>query len=363
MGDLTSRERIQRILQRQPVDRIGVNESFWYETLGRWRGEGHMAEDVSPEEHFDFDFLNAGWWNLVADLDAEDEVLEETDETWLVRDGNGAVMRTWKHKAGTPDHVDFAVKDRAAWEELIRPRLTNDADYARRIYMDSFREVRDEAARREKFFYWCGVNVFECMHPVCGHECMLMGMALDPDWIRDMCDVYSDMLIALWEIAFDEVGQPDGMYFYEDMGFKNRPFMSPQMYKEIIWPSHKKTFDFCHARGMPVIVHSCGYVEQLVPGLIEAGMDCLEALEVKAGMDLGHLKQRFGDHIALIGGLDVRTLIANDRDAIQAELDLKLPAAMAGSGYILHSDHSIPSEVDYDTYEFFRTRALEMGTY
>jgi uroporphyrinogen decarboxylase len=114
---------------------------------------------------------------------------------------------------------------------------------------------------------------------------------------------------------------------------------------------------------MPVIVHSCGYVEPLVPGLIEAGMDCLEALEVKAGMDLVHLKQRFGDHISLFGGVDVRTLIANDRDAVQAELDAKLPAAIAASGYILHSDHSIPSEVDYETYDFFRTRALEMGTY
>ena len=363
MAELTSRERILRTLQRQPVDRIGVSESFWYETMGRWRSEGHMAEDVSPEEHFDFDLLGAGWWHLVADLDAEDEVLEEDDETRLVRDGNGAVMRTWKHKAGTPDHVDFAVKDRAAWDELIRPRLLDDANYARRIHMDSYRQTRDLAAQRDKFFYWCGVNVFECMHPVCGHEYMLMGMALDPDWIRDMCEVYADMLIALWEIAFAEVGQPDGMFFYEDMGFKNRPFMSPQMYKEIVWPSHKKTFDFCHARGLPVIVHSCGYVEELVPGLIEAGMDCLQAMEVKAGMDLVHLKQRFGDRIALFGGLDVRTLIANDRAAIQAELDAKLPAAIDGGGYILHSDHSIPSEVDYDTYDFFRTRGLEMGTY
>ena len=363
MRELTGRERILRILQREPVDRIGVCESFWGETLAKWRSEGHMAEDVSPEAHFDFDFLGAGWFNMTADLDSPDEVLEETDETQLIRNGNGAVMRWWKNKAGTPDHIDFAVTDRAAWDEQIRPRLLNDADYRRRIGIDHFREVRDEAAEGEKFFYWEGVNVFECMHPVCGHEHMLMGMALDPDWIRDMCSVYADLLIHLWEIAFDEVGQPDGMYFYEDMGFKNKPFMSPRMYKEILWPAHKKTFDFCHARGLPVIVHSCGYVEALVPGLIEAGMDCLQALEVKAGMDLVKLKQRFGDQIALFGGLDVRTMDANDRDAIQAELDLKLPPAMAGSGYLLHSDHSIPSEVEYDTYKFFLDRGLEMGRY
>ena len=79
MSELTGRERVGRILKRQSVDRIAVDESFWLETLARWRGEGHMAEEVLPEVHFDFDLRGAGWWNLVADLDAEDEVLEETD--------------------------------------------------------------------------------------------------------------------------------------------------------------------------------------------------------------------------------------------------------------------------------------------
>ncbi len=41
----------------------------------------------------------------------------------------------------------------------------------------------------------CNVNVFECMHPVCGHEYMLMGMALDPDWVKDMADTYANLII------------------------------------------------------------------------------------------------------------------------------------------------------------------------
>jgi uroporphyrinogen decarboxylase len=198
---------------------------------------------------------------------------------------------------------------------------------------------------------------------MCGHEFMLMGMALDPDWVRDMCTVYAELLIALMEIVFAEVGRPDGIWFYEDMGFKHKPFMSPAMYKDLVWPAHKRTFDFAHSLHLPVTVHSCGFVEPLVPGLIEAGMDCLQAMEVKAGMDLVRLKKAYGDRIAFMGGLDVRTLVANDRRAIQAELDRKLPTAMAGGGYILHSDHSIPNQVEYPTYRFFRDRGLEMGTY
>ena len=103
-----------------------------------------------------------------------------------------------------------------------------------------------------------------------------------------MVDVYVSLTINHCEVLFAEEGKPDGMFFYEDMGFKNKPFMSPAMYEELIMPGHKRLFDFAHSLGCKVIVHSCGYVEPLLPGLINAGMDCLQAMEVKAGMDSAH---------------------------------------------------------------------------
>ncbi|NIA16774.1 MAG: hypothetical protein GWO86_00320, partial [Planctomycetes bacterium] len=104
------------------------------------------------------------------------------------------------------------------------------------------------------------------------------------------------------------------------------------------------------------------YVEPLVPGLIEAGMDCLQAMEVKAGMDLPALFERFGDRIAFYGGIDVRTLISNDRIQIEKELLKKIPPVVNnGGGYILHSDHSEPPEVDYETMQYFIKRGREIG--
>ncbi len=163
-------------------------------------------------------------------------------------------------------------------------------------------------------------------------------------------------------MLFAEEGKPDALFFYEDMGFKNRPFMSPAMYEEIIQPGHKRLFDYAHALGCKVIVHSCGYVAPLVPGMIEAGMDCLQAMEVKAGMDLPALFNAFGDRIAFYGGIDVRTLISNDRAQIDAEMDAKiLPVIEHGGGYILHSDHSEPPEVDYETMRYFVDRGRAMS--
>ena len=363
MRELTSRERIDRILKRQPVDRIGANESFWADTRRKWAAEGHVEADEDLLHHFGLDMKCWGGLDLSAWLDYEDEIVEETDETKLVRNANGALLRWWKHKAGTPEHVDFLVTDRAGWDEHIRPHLLNQADYQRRINFEGYRQVKAQCAERDMFFCWGGTNVFELMHPVCGHEHMLIGMALDPDWVKDMCNVYAELTVNLLEILFAAEGVPDGIWYWEDMGFKGRPFMSPAMYKEIVFPAHKRTFDYAHSLGLTVTVHSCGYVEPLVPGLIEAGMDCLQAMEVKAGMDLLKLKAKYGDRIAFMGGMDIRALETNDLAAVEAELAAKLPAAMAGGGYCLHSDHSISDRVEYETYKFFVERGREMGTY
>lgn len=189
-----------------------------------------------------------------------------------------------------------------------------------------------------------------------------MGMALDPAWVKDMVMTYTNLTINHLEVLFVEQGRPDGMFFYEDMGFKFKPFMSPAMYRDIIFPGHKLLFDYAHSIGCRVIVHSCGYVEPLVPGLIEAGMDCLQAMEVKAGMDLPTLFKQFGEKIAFFGGIDTRVLASNDRALIDEELLKKIPLVVNnGGGYILHSDHSEPPEVDYETMWYFIRRGREIG--
>jgi len=287
-------------------------------------------------------------------------VLEETDETILTRDGNGAMLRRHKLHDATPEHVGFAVTERTAWEELIKPKLTPER---RRINFQAYRDARDAARRANRFFCWAGVNVFEQMHPVCGHEHMLVGMALDPDWVRDMASTYAELNIALQEILFAEEGYPDGIWFYEDMGFKQRPFMSPDMYREIIQPYHARTIAYAEAHDLPVIMHSCGYVEPLVPGMMEAGIDCLQVIEVKAGMDLLRLHRNYGAELSLMGGIDVRTLYTNDRADVDRELEAKIPVVKNGYGYVVHSDHSIPDTVEYETYRYFVDRALTLGRY
>jgi uroporphyrinogen decarboxylase len=358
--EMTSIERMTNTLGRKPVDHVPAAVSPWGATVKRWRDEKHIGENEDVAEHFGQDLRSGGWLNSVIDLDFKAVTIEETEETILQLDGNGAKLRRHKLHDSTPEHVDFTVKDRRTWEEFAKPRLVGLE--RRRIPFEGYRDAKKFAAEKQRFFCWGGVAPFEQMHPLCGHVGMLEGMALDPDWVKDMVMTYANMTLKHMEVLFAEEGTPEGMFFYEDMGLKGRPFMSPKMYGEIMQPGHKLLFDYSHSLGCKVIVHSCGYVEPLVPGLIEAGMDCLQAMEVKAGMDLVKLFERFGDRISFYGGLDVRALCNNDRAWIDRELTTKIPPIMnGGGGYVLHSDHSEPPQVNYETMCYFLERGREIG--
>ncbi len=364
---MTGKERISNILQHKPTDRIGLFEHFWGDTHRAWTSGEDATSEIKPgegfEDHFNYDLTTCWCFNLCADLDFVSYVVAEDDDTVTVKDGNYATLRRHKKHDSTPEHIAFDIDCREKWDELIKPKLLDPANFRRRINFEAYRGAKAYAASKERFFFWSGVNVFECMHPVSGHVGMLIAMLDDPEWLSDMTKTFAELTVELQKILFEEEGKPDGVWYYEDMGFKNAPFMSPAMYEEFIYPAHKYTCDYAHGIGLPVVMHSCGFVEPLLPGMIRAGIDGLQVIEVKAGMDLLRIFKNHGDKIALIGGIDVRCLYSNDRAIIDAELEAKIPVVKQGYAYVLHSDHSIPKTVRYETYKYFIEKGLALGSY
>jgi Uroporphyrinogen-III decarboxylase len=358
---MTSKERITRILKHQPVDRIGLYEHFWGDTHKEWVTNQGCDPDFNKE--FDFDMVEAWPINWCARMDFKAEVVAEDEDTVTLLDGNYAILRRHKKHDTTPEHIGFGIDSYEKWLELIKPLLEDEATFEKRINFEGYRNAKKYCEETQKFFMWSGVNVFECMHPVAGHEEMLAAMIYEPEWIHDMCDTFARLTVKAQQILFEREGLPDGIWYYEDMGYKGAPFMSPAMYDEFIYPAHKLTFDYAKSLNLPVIVHSCGFVEPLLDGMVRAGIDALQVIEVKAGMDLLRIYEKYGDKIALIGGIDVREVYPNDFARIDAELEKKIPIVMQKYGYVVHSDHSIPKTVNYETYKYFVKKALELGTY
>jgi uroporphyrinogen decarboxylase len=102
-------------------------------------------------------------------------------------------------------------------------------------------------------------------------------------------------------------------------------------------------------------------VKELIPYLIDAGFDCLQPLEVKAGMDLLELKPEYGDKISFMGGIDVRKM--TDPVAIEEEISRKFEVAKKGGGYIYHSDHSIPKNISFEDYNRVISLVKKYGKY
>jgi uroporphyrinogen decarboxylase len=96
---------------------------------------------------------------------------------------------------------------------------------------------------------------------------------------------------------------------------------------------------------------------------VEAGFDCLQPLEAKASMDIRALSPAYGGRLALMGNINVMTMITNDRDQIEQEIKEKFAAGMATNGYAYHSDHSVPPQVSLETYRFIIDCVNRYGNY
>lgn len=349
---LSGRERMLKILAHELPDRVGLFEHFWGETLREdvWGAQGYPV-DTNPTEYFNYDLFGGPWAVDTAIWPGRLDVIEETDEWQIAKDGLGAVLKTWKNKSGTPEHIDFTITSPQAWENA-KKELLDPATHDQRVNLDAVREYYDTYRDSGKLVVLSKALHFEYMRAMIGDVVMLESMLLEPDWINDVCTTFTDEMIRHFSTIFDELGTPDAMFFYEDMGFSNGPFVSPKIYRELLQPHHKRLFDFFHDRGLPVIFHSCGNVTELVGDFIEAGIDCLQAMEVKAGVDIFDLIQRYPGKLAYMGNMDIRVWETNDFDKIDAYITDKLPRIIdLGVPYVFHSDHSVPQSVRFDTYK------------
>jgi len=357
---MNGKERISRILKRLPVDRVGVYEQFWNDAIKKWVSEKKIASAGELPDRFGFDIAHGGGINLTADIDFVPEIIAEDESTVTSLDGNGATFRRFKNREGVMEHIGFAVRCREDWERLIKPKLT---PIPARAAFAHYRESKRLAEESGRFFAFYCSNVFSMMTCVAGHEHILHGMADDPEWIDDMCETYAGLLCEMQDMLFSKEGWPDCLWYTEDLGFKGRPFMSPAMFERHIKPGYKKSFGQCHENNTPVVLHSCGFLEPFLPHLVDIGLDALQAIEVKSGMDVLRIHEKYGDRLVLIGGMDAREIESNDPSRIKAEIDAKMPVLMAKGGYILHSDHSISNNVEYESLEYFIDYGKTAGTY
>jgi len=354
---LKPRDIINAIVRdRECPERMGLFEHLWDDTQPEWEKQG-LPPGVDIIDYFNYDIRPlTRLFNQTQAIIDQREVLEETDKTIVICNGWGAVCRYWKHKSGTPEHIDFELVNDDIWREKYRPHLL-EVDLRRFGDLDDVRARFAEYKAGDKWVCFMNVLITEIMRASMGDVVMLESMYLNPDFIHDFSDVVTDMLIMHYEALFDLVGVPDGMFLYEDMGYTYGPIMSPELQREFIFPYHKRMFDFIHSYDIPVIMHSCGKIRPYLQSIFESGVDCLQVLEAKAGQHVAEFAKAVDNKMAFMGNLDIRAFESNDHDELEAEVIPKLDAVKENRiPFVFHSDHSIPKSVSLETYRY----ALEL---
>ena len=183
----------------------------------------------------------------------------------------------------------------------------------------------------------------------------------DPDWCRDMFSHELETHLSLLDMIWDAGYEFDSIQWPDDMGYKGTQFFSLEMYRDLVKPFHKRAIEWAHAKGIKAHLHSCGNINPFVPELIEIGLDGLNPLEVKAGMDPVHLKKTYGHDLVFKGG--VSATLWDCPEKIETEIERVIPVMKKNGGYIFSSDHSVPSSVSIDDFKQIISLAKKFGSY
>jgi len=232
-------------------------------------------------------------------------------------------------------------------------------DIARSTWPDPFAEGRTDGLREEAKALaaspyavvadiMCG-GPFEQALWLRGWEDFLCDLYSAPALAEALLDRITEIDLGLWQVFLDAVGEVvDVVCQGDDLGMQDRPIIPPELYRQYILKYHRKLYDFIHSRTKAKIFHhSCGAVFDLIPGLIEAGIDVLNPVQTSAkGMDPIALKREYGKDIVFWGGLDTQRILPYGKPAdVEDEVRRLMEILGKDGGYVFAPGHNIQALV------------------
>lgn len=363
-------KRLQTTANHMEPDRIPFGEFYWSSFIERWKRELNLPSDANPYYYYDLDWIVVNP-NMDPHIKKFDLIFEDKDEV-QVETGFEVVMRK---------RFDFPMPEMMKWNVDTIEKLVNfefDDPYDKRRYFeagddqingvgDTFNRDTPAWIERVKSFYpdfavfggVCEIN--ECLTRLIGQENAML-------WTLMHYDKFPNALAKIGQFYFDICkgqveaagGLLDGMVIWGDVAYKSGLFFDPEYWREHFKPWVKKMVDFCHENGLMVIYHGCGNVNAIFEDFIEIGVDFYNPLEVKAGMDVTHLREKYGHRIGFCGNQNIQLWETGDKEKIAEEIHTKMRTARGG-GFIFQSDHSVSANVSGETYDFIMKLVRENG--
>ena len=327
MGELSCAERVMRVLRRGEPDRIPHFE---------WIIDRKVRDAICPGCTMEEFTVRMG---LDAILTAPDFTKEQIDAE-RYRNEWGVVLERGGEEHGVA--VDGPIKTLDDMKNYEPPDPHAPGRY------ESLKRI----VKRYKGELAVGVHlndVFSIPRYLAGFEGLMMAIHTGPELVRRLVDLSVDVNLAMAK----EVAKcgADFVFTGDDYASAEQPFVSPQTFREFFYPGLKRVIGGFKDLGLPVIKHTDGDIMPLIDMIVDSGIDCLDPIDPMAGLDIGAIKKKYGDRIALKGNVNCAHTLAfrSERDVVEETKEVIRKAA-AGGGLIVSSSNSIHSSVKPGNY-------------
>ncbi len=342
-------------------------------TRERWYSEG-LPRDVQNISEYAYRQVGgkAEWPEHGPSFHVNERMIPQFEEKVIERREGSLVVQDWKgniceisDQYGVEylrNAIDFVtrrwikcpVESWKDWEEMKR---RYDGETVERLPADAAALKATLAERTWPVtFHFSGP--FWQLREWLGFEQLCMLFYDDPKLAQDMLDFWTEYVARLLERAFEYV-IPDQVHISEDMAYKQFSMVSPDMARKYLLPTWQRWGEIVRAAGVPIYaVDSDGFIGQLIPLWIEAGVNCCDPIEVAAGNDIVAFRKEFGKEMAFRGGVDKRAM-AKGGQVLEDEMQRLRPVIESG-GFIPSCDHGVPADVSWPNFLQYVKRLAEL---
>jgi len=349
---MTDRDRFNRQMHYQSIDRsFNMEFGYWDENFREWDlfVSNGICNNGEADRFFNFDRignLGGNTWMCPA---FESKVVEETATTRVVIDGNGLYKEVPKDGHDTiPHYLKASIVTPDDWKREKEFRFDR-RHPARKVDVEGLRRAHPPE-RDYPLGVYCG-SLMGHIRDMLTFEGIAFAIFDYPEMLEDMVET----ACALTEDFLDQVlGKIDFDYAsgWEDICFKNGPIVTMDFFNQVVVPRYKRIGRRLHQHGIDIWYTDCdGDVRPLLPGFLEAGINCLFPYEVNSCAHVVELLGEYGKALRIMGGVD-KMALARGPAAIKAYLESLAPAVARG-GYIPFCDHRCPPNVNPRDYLYY----------
>lgn len=313
-----------------------------------WRAQGASQEEID---------MVAWDWDYVRRVDCgantgpcgapEEMVIEETSEYILTRDGLGRICKLCKGVATCSLPLDFPVKRMEDWLRL-KPLFIFKEERIDWGLVEQARRARADGALVVGNIQ----GGFDTARALMGEEIACTAYYEQPEMMKDVLDTLRDTALKVYERVTEKV-IVDVLSIHEDLAGKSGPLVGPRQVREFIGPYYRAVWDLVSSRGTRLFHQdSDGNIGAVLELFAEAGVNVFLPMEPAAGMDVVATRQKFGQRIAFLGGID-KHVLRQDRAAIRRELEYKMQPLMRQGGIVFGLDHRITNGTPLANYRYY----------